>query len=130
MAVRKHSRQRDSIREFLMTRTDHPTADTIYENLRRIYPNISLGTVYRNLSVLSETGEIRKLSGLDHSDRFDGRTDPHCHFFCGCCGKVMDLDSISLSSFAEEAARGFSGKILSCFANFYGTCEECSFQEE
>lgn len=49
MATLKYSRQRESIKEFLMTRTDHPTADTVYHQLRKIYPNISLGTVYRNL---------------------------------------------------------------------------------
>ena len=60
MAALKYSRQRESIKEFLRSRTDHPTADTVYENLRQIYPNISLGTVYRNLSLLSDIGEIRK----------------------------------------------------------------------
>ena len=54
MATLKYSRQRESIKEFLMTRKDHPTADVVYENMKKIYPNISLGTVYRNLSLLSE----------------------------------------------------------------------------
>ena len=62
MATLKYSRQRESIKEFLMTRKDHPTADVVYENMKKIYPNISLGTVYRNLSLLSEIGEIQKLS--------------------------------------------------------------------
>ena len=61
MAALKYSRQRESIKEFLMTRTDHPTADTVYENMKSIYPNISLGTVYRNLSLLSDLGEIKKI---------------------------------------------------------------------
>ena len=77
MATLKYSRQRESIKEFLMTRTDHPTADTVYENLRLIYPNISLGTVYRNLSLLADIGEIRKLPSTSGADRFDGRTEPH-----------------------------------------------------
>ena len=55
MAALKYSRQRESIKEFLMTRTDHPTADTVYENMKMIYPNISLGTVYRNIR---QEGEI------------------------------------------------------------------------
>ncbi len=65
MAALKYSRQRESIKEFLRSRTDHPTADTVYENLRQIYPNISLGTVYRNLSLLSDIGEIRKLTNFE-----------------------------------------------------------------
>ena len=74
MATLKYSRQRESIKEFLMTRKDHPTADVVYENVRKIYPNISLGTVYRNLSLLSELGEIQKLSNFGGADHFDGCT--------------------------------------------------------
>ena len=61
MATLKYSRQRESIKEFLMTRKDHPTADVVYENVKKIYPNISLGTVYRNLSLLSDLGEIQNV---------------------------------------------------------------------
>ena len=61
MATLKYSRQRESIKEFLTGRTDHPTADFVYENMKQIYPNISLGTVYRNLSLLADLGEIQKL---------------------------------------------------------------------
>ena len=62
MAELKHSRQRDYIRENLRHRTDHPTADMIYEDIRKGYPRISLGTVYRNLTLLADLGEIRKLT--------------------------------------------------------------------
>ena len=54
----KYSRQRESIVNFLASRTDHPTAETIYQNIKKEFPNISLGTVYRNLSLLEEIGEI------------------------------------------------------------------------
>ena len=82
MATLKYSRQRESIKEFLRTRTDHPTADVVYENMKLIYPNISLGTVYRNLSLLADLGEIKKLSSFAGADHFDGRTERHCHFMC------------------------------------------------
>ena len=72
MATLKYSRQREAIKDFLMTRKDHPTADVVYENIKKIYPNISLGTVYRNLSLLSEIGEIQKLSNFGGADHFDG----------------------------------------------------------
>ena len=75
MATLKYSRQRESIKEFLRTRTDHPTADVVYENMKLIYPNISLGTVYRNLSLLADLGEIKKLSSFAGADHFDGRTE-------------------------------------------------------
>ena len=77
MANLKYSRQRESIREFLMTRHDHPTADMVYHHIRQIYPNISLGTVYRNLSLLVNLGSIRKISTGDGPDRFDAATAPH-----------------------------------------------------
>ena len=75
MATLKYSRQRESIKEFLRNRTDHPTADVVYENMKLIYPNISLGTVYRNLSLLADLGEIKKLSSFAGADHFDGRTE-------------------------------------------------------
>ena len=97
MAALKYSRQRESIKEFLRSRTDHPTADTVYENLRQIYPNISLGTVYRNLSLLSDIGEIRKLTNFGSADRYDGRVAPHSHFMCTRCNRVIDMQSDSLN---------------------------------
>lgn len=125
MATLKYSRQRAAIKEFLMTRTDHPTADTVYENIRQIYPNISLGTVYRNLSLLADLGEIKKLPGLDGADRFDGRTNPHCHFMCTKCRSVIDLENTNLDQIMETAAQDFHGKILSFSTSFFGYCEDC-----
>ena len=88
----KHSKQRDCIHAFLMTRQDHPTAETVYMNIRRDFPKISLATVYRNLSLLADMGEIQKISTPDGPDRFDARTEPHVHFSCDCCGSVIDLE--------------------------------------
>ena len=85
MATLKYSRQRESIKENLMHRRDHPTADMIYTDIRKIYPNISLGTVYRNLALLSDLGEIRKLTVDGGADRFDGNISPHNHFTCRRC---------------------------------------------
>ena len=113
MAALKYSRQRESIKEFLRSRTDHPTADTVYENLRQIYPNISLGTVYRNLSLLSDIGEIRKLTNFGSADRYDGRVAPHSHFMCTRCNRVIDMQSDSLNGILEQAAAEFiHGKVF------------------
>lgn len=126
MATLKYSRQRESIKDFLMTRTDHPTADTIYENVRLIYPNISLGTVYRNLALLADIGEIRKLSDAFGPDRYDGRTEPHCHFSCTCCNRVMDIETDAMNDLIQAAGKNFNGIIYDCSANFYGLCEDCA----
>lgn len=90
--VLKHSKQRDSIKEFLMGRKDHPTAAVVYDNVRRSFPNISLGTVYRNLTLLADIGEISRIHVGDGVDHFDADTSPHYHFICSECGCVRDLD--------------------------------------
>ena len=74
MAALKYSRQRECIKNYLRGREDHPTADMIYSSIRREFPNISLGTVYRNLSLLIELGEIQKIT-TDGADRFDAKID-------------------------------------------------------
>lgn len=126
MAVMKYSRQRESIREFLMSRTDHPSAETIYRHVKLAYPRISLGTVYRNLSLLADQGEISRLGSIGGSERFDARTDPHIHFVCKKCGKVEDFDSPSIRSALEDASRSFEGEITEFKANLYGLCKDCA----
>lgn len=126
MASLKYSRQRESIKEFLMGRTDHPTADVVYENMKLIYPNISLGTVYRNLSLLADIGEIKKLCSFGGADRFDFRTDHHSHFICSECGRVMDINAENVDKLLEETASGFdNGQVYSYSARFFGICEDC-----
>ena len=121
----KYSRQRESIKNFLMTRKDHPTADVIYTNVRKEYPNISLGTVYRNLSLLSQRGEIMKISTGDGPDRFDGNPLPHYHFICKKCGSVIDMELENMDQLDEAAGANFSGVIEGHVTFFYGSCEEC-----
>lgn len=126
----KYSRQRESIKEFLMTRTDHPTAETIYENLRKEYPKISLGTVYRNLSLLTDIGEIQTISTGVGPDRFDGNTRPHYHFICKRCGKVIDLKVQGLEHINLLAQHDFFGNIEGHTIFFYGYCEECMLDSQ
>ena len=89
----KKSRQREAVYDFLMTRKDHPTADFIYENVRKTFPNISLGTVYRNLNLLVELGQAQRFSTYDGYDHFDGNPAPHYHFVCNKCRCVLDIDT-------------------------------------
>ena len=121
----KYSRQRESIKKFLMTRTEHPTAETIYENLRKEYPKISLGTVYRNLSLLTDIGEIQTISTGVGPDRFDGNPKPHYHFICKHCGQVMDLNMQGLEHINLLAQHDFPGIIEGHSVFFYGRCEAC-----
>ena len=68
----KKSRQREAILQCVLSHHDHPTADNIYMEVREDFPNISLGTVYRNLSLLTKLGKIQKITCDDHADHFDG----------------------------------------------------------
>lgn len=126
MATLKKSRQRDAILESLRNRYDHPTADMVYESVRKEIPNISLGTVYRNLALLEEQGQIMKLCYSEGPDRFDGNPKPHYHFICNDCGKVLDMPSESMREIQAIAERSFGGKIERHEAYFYGRCEACA----
>ncbi len=125
MTVLKYSRQRELIQAFLMTRKDHPTADIIYANVRRQEPHISLGTVYRNLTLLADRGEIKRLCVGDGVDRFDADTSPHYHFVCSECGSVIDLEPEGMEAVIEAASTHFDGQIAGLAAYFYGTCGNC-----
>lgn len=126
MAARKFSKQRESIKEFLMTRKDHPTADIIYRNVRSRNPNISLGTVYRNLALLAGDGEINRLNLGDGTDHFDADTSPHYHFVCTECGSIIDLKMDSIESITSAAAAHFEGQIIGHRTYFYGLCGKCA----
>lgn len=121
----RNTKQREAIRENLIHRSDHPTADMIYSDIKEAYPNISLGTVYRNLAVLEELGEILKLPITDGSSRYDGNVQPHNHFICRKCGCVFDLDDLDMSELKAQAQKSFDGTIEDCKISFYGLCKNC-----
>lgn len=125
MATLKYSKQRESIKEYLNNTYDHPTADTVYLNVKQKFPNISLGTVYRNLNLLSDIGDAIKIPTPNGGDRFDGRTNPHYHFCCTTCGKVIDLNMEQMDFINETASQDFDGIIENHSMMFYGTCHEC-----
>lgn len=121
--VLKYSRQRESIKEYLMTRKDHPTADMVYINVKKEFPNISLGTVYRNLTLLSDIGEILKLNMGDGADHFDAKITPHNHFICINCGNVIDLEiDVEIDT---STCKDFNGEIDGHVVYFYGKCGTC-----
>lgn len=125
MPNRKFSRQRESILENLKSRVDHPTADMVYSDIRLIYPNISLGTVYRNLSVLSEENEIQKIVTEDGVLRYDYNIEPHDHFVCTKCKCVTDMSYQINNMVIEETQKLFDGSIEKCDIIFYGLCKNC-----
>ena len=124
----KYSKQREALLTLLRSTRSHPSADWLYENLRKEFPNISLGTVYRNLTFLVDNGMAMKVPCSDGSVHFDGNVNPHYHFQCVNCGKVMDLNFDSREvekNFNEAAAKNFDGTIQGNVTFFYGECSEC-----
>lgn len=122
----KRSKQREAILSFLRERTDHPTADVIYQNLKETIPGLSPGTVYRNLALLTSHGEITKLSIGDCADHYDGNPMPHYHFFCTRCGALEDMPMPVLSDLNVLAEHRFSGTIEGHTVYFHGICKHCS----
>ena len=125
MAVMKFSRQREAIKNNIAYRKDHPTADMVFSDIRKIFPNISLGTVYRNLALLCDQGELQKINTSDGLQHFDHDVSQHDHFVCKGCGCVMDMQLIDAFDLKEYVSRHFDGTIDSCQIIFYGYCREC-----
>lgn len=125
MAAIRYSKQREAIRNYLLSTKSHPTAEMVYEQIQKEYPNISLGTVYRNLNLLVKQGNALRLDCGDGVDRFDGYTEPHYHFYCKGCRNVMDLDMDPIDHIDHIAGAGFEGEILGHMVYFYGLCPNC-----
>ena len=129
MPAIRFSRQREALAQALRTRRDHPTAEMLYRSLRQANPNISLGTVYRNLTLLESQGNVLRLPGQDGPDRYDGNVVPHAHLFCDNCGGVADLpdmsDRMDLQAIQAEAAH--QGMVVKAgWVSFNGLCAACA----
>ena len=121
----KHSKQRDAILDLLKSVCCHPTADWLYKELKKDYPNMGIATVYRNLNLLLNMGEIIKLDVGDGVDHFDASTNDHCHFICTKCHNVIDIDIPSSVSLKEEAENHNDISVTNCSLFLYGNCQNC-----
>ncbi|MCQ2585635.1 MAG: transcriptional repressor [Treponema sp.] len=121
-----YSRQREAILSCLAKRCDHPTADMVFESVRQDFPKISLGTVYRNLTLLCETGDIMKVATVKGFDRFDYITKPHCHFICSECTRVTDVEADMENLINKKELKNIPGIIDRTDILVYGLCHECS----
>ena len=120
--MQKRSRQRELLLEVLRGTTCHPDADWIFSEMRKIMPSISLGTVYRNLGLMVEAGEIRHIAMPDGADRYDGTLAPHEHILCERCGRTVDVALGDLTSLIETCS---GCKVTSYELNIKGVCAEC-----
>ena len=124
----KKLRQTDARRiilEELQDLTSHPTADDVYDMVRKRIPRVSLGTIYRNLEILSENGQIQKLEGGGTQRRFDGNTGNHYHLRCVVCGRVMDLPTQPLQEIERAVFKLVDYEIHRYKLDLVGVCPSC-----
>lgn len=119
----RYSHQREKILEAVKSVKTHPTADMVYDSLHADNPNLSLGTVYRNLALLALNGDITPIYTGDNKVHYDGDTDPHCHFVCKSCSKIIDIfiqPQIPTEILNETEFQVEEKKTI-----FYGRCKSC-----
>ena len=119
------TRQRRIILEELRKLHSHPTADQVYDTVRKRMPRISLGTVYRNLEILSQWGLAQKLDLAGAPRRFDGSTEEHYHVRCVRCGEVEDVPIEPLGDLEDSIRSNTDFEIIGHRLNFLGFCPAC-----
>jgi Fur family transcriptional regulator, peroxide stress response regulator len=122
---RRETKQRGAILRVLRNPGAHLTADQIYDEVRKEIPNISKGTVYRNLQVLEEDGAITELRLKSTMSRYEAKQESHYHFRCEKCGRVSDIDAPFDKDLDHEVAKRTGLKISSHQLEFRGLCKEC-----
>lgn len=124
MALR-NTRQREAILRVLRCSDSHPSADEVYDEVRKLVPHISKGTVYRNLRTLVENGEISELNLGGVTSRFEYRYHPHYHFRCTKCGQVFDLDEPVDHALDKRIAEHTGFSVACHLLEFHGLCRDC-----
>lgn len=119
----RYSAQRQQVYDVLASTNIHPDAQWVYNKVRAIMPDISLGTVYRNLSQLVSSGMVKRISAIDNVERFDACTDRHAHFVCNSCGCISDV------VLPEVNGSELEHQIDNVEVMYYGTCKMCLAQQ-
>lgn len=131
MQASKQFRKRNAILSCLRNTDLHPSAEMVHEMLQDEHPDISLATVYRNLSLFKNQGLIQSLGTVNGIERFDANVNPHVHFVCGSCDAVIDLPEVEApQSLCDSAARCSGCRVDVCQLMFTGTCRACLAKNE
>lgn len=124
--VHKHSKKRDTILQVIRCTDCHPSAEWIYNQVKPVHPDISLGTVYRNLSLFEQNGDIIAVATVDGQKRYDATTKPHTHFICECCGSVIDIETRqSDKALYDKIDDDYGFSVNYHNLTFYGKCNNC-----
>lgn len=130
-ATGKHFRKRAAILSCLRCSHAHPSAEWIYARLKPDFPDLSLATVYRNLSLFKQQGLIASLGTVSGVERFDGDTTPHAHFICCRCGQVTDLPGVlPPEAMRMDVQQRTGGVVAECSLTFTGLCKACQENQD
>ncbi len=120
------SKKRDAIFRVIKGSKEHPSAYSVYNGLKNEIPDLSLGTVYRNIALFKQQGRIVTVSNVGGEERYDAVTEPHLHFVCSECGDVVDIeDSLDLRGYEDAVSSKLGAKIESHSVIFNGRCKNC-----
>ncbi len=117
-----YSSKRELIYSTLCSTKSHPSAKWVYEQLKEDHPDLSLGTVYRNISLFKENGKAVAVANILGEERLDGDTSPHAHLVCKCCGKIEDIEMPPFD--LNDKLNGFNTDFVA--VTYFGTCAKCS----
>ena len=120
----KNFRKRNAILAYLQGTKAHPSAETIYSELKSQIPDLSMGTVYRNLKLFQQQGMAACIATVNGVERFDGCTEPHVHFVCSGCEAVVDVMEMPIPKLSGKAI----GRVDSCQLCYTGMCQQCLSQ--
>jgi len=129
--AKRYSAKREAIIRVLQETDKHPTAEWVYQQLKPQYPDLSLGTVYRNLAAFREEGLLISVGVVNGQERFDAETSPHTHFVCSCCGRICDMNELIVPEELVTAPTLKDGARVDHYQlTFKGVCKECLEKEE
>jgi len=125
-ASHKNFRKRNAILSYLRCTDGHPSAQTVYSDLKAEIPDLSMGTVYRNLNLFRQQGLVSVIATVNGVERFDANTEPHVHFICEDCDAVIDLHQLSTpQALCTEAEGSIGCSVSGCQLSFTGKCRSC-----
>ena len=131
MARKNFSRKREAILQTICGTKTHPSAEWVYNDLKEEYPNLSLGTVYRNMGMFKEMGLIQSVGHVNGQERFDGNVKPHPHFICSECSAVEDIDDIDYNQQADlQIEKSHGHEVFHHKIYFYGVCNKCKAKKK
>ena len=122
----RYSRQREKIYEYLVVSEEHPSAEMIYTELRKVLPELSLGTVYRNLKLLEEMGKVRRVTSYQGNERYDAICGDHAHFICQECGAITDVFDVDAEHLFDRISLTAGYQVSQLDLTITGRCPKCS----